>query len=152
MYHSCGISWHTLGDLNSLVHAYTWTYPHTHHTHHTHTHAHAHSHTRTHKHTHTHVHIHGTSKSRDLWYILIWQYINTLIENHIMMLCFISTEMVICTSQKITAMNLTFQLMVGDIKNLTFCNRNTLRITIRFTYVSWLRNNRITHIKIKLRT
>ena len=38
----------------------------------------------------------------------IWQYINMVIEYRIMMLCFMSIEMVICMSQKIAAHDLTF--------------------------------------------
>ena len=81
MYHSSGISLHTLGDLNSIVRIYTRAS------------------------THTHMHGHACSymtqaQSRDLQYISIWQYINTVIKYRIMMLCFMSIEMVTCKSQK----------------------------------------------------
>ena len=69
---------------------------------HTHTQAHTHTHTHTHTHramlTHTHIHTHTHTQSRDLRYIAIWQYINTVIEYRIMILCFIRIEMVIFVS------------------------------------------------------
>ena len=48
------------------------------------------------------------AQTRDLRYISIWQFINTVIEYHIMIRCFMSIKMVICMFQKIAARDLTF--------------------------------------------
>ena len=48
------------------------------------------------------------AQTRDLRYISIRQSINMVIECRIMMLCFMSIEMVICMFQKIAAHDLTF--------------------------------------------
>ena len=48
------------------------------------------------------------AQTRDLWCISIWQSINTVIKYRIMMLCFMSIEMIICMFQKIAAHDLTF--------------------------------------------
>ena len=64
---------------------------------HIHTRAHTRAHTHTHTHARVHTHINASAytvhaQSKDLGYISIWQYIDTVTEFHIMILCFMSIE------------------------------------------------------------